>query len=140
MIEDPNPTPAPEPPPPSLLVRVLLLLARVTAAALLFGASYYKMTDAPAAIEVFEKLKMEPIGRYIIGGLEGLAALALLVPQSTVYGAFLGFGIMCGAVIGHLTTLGLAGLQYALLVAFCCAVVMFLGRHDAPFLDNLTDK
>lgn len=133
-----NPVRAPEP------VRgaayVLLLLARLLAAAALGYASYLKMVSSPHEIALFEQLEMEPVGRYLIGALEGLAALALLVPQSAIYGALLGLGVMCGAIIGHLTVLSLAGIQCALGVGACCLTVLYLRRHDAPFLDNLMDR
>lgn len=140
MTEDPNPSPALPPAPTRGSAYVILWLARLLAAGALAYASYAKMTDTPYEIALFKKLDMEPVGRYLIGGLEGLAALALLVPQSAVYGALLGLGIMCGAVIGHLTNLGLAGIQGALGIAACCLTVLYLRRHDAPFLDNLMDR
>lgn len=140
MTADPNPSPAPPPPPRTPLITVVLWCAKLIAAAFLGYASYLKMTSAPIEIEIFTKLEMEPAGRYLIGALEGLAALALLVPQSSIYGAFLGLGIMCGAVMGHVTKLGLAGVEFALLVAACCTLVLFLRRHDAPFIGNLLDR
>lgn len=140
MSADPNPSPAPAPPPCSLAILIVLWCVKLIAAAALGYASYLKMTSAPVEIELFTKLEMEPEGRYLIGALEGLAALALLVPQSAVYGAFLGLGIMCGAVMGHLTKLGLPGIEFALLVAACCVVVLYIRRHDAPFIGNLLDQ
>jgi len=140
MSADPNPSPAPQPPERSIPLTGVLLIAKLLGAGILAYASYNKMTDAPMAVEMFQDIGMEPAGRYIIGGLEGLAALAMLIPQSAVYGAFLGFGIMCGAIIGHLTSvIGIAGVHKAIIVAVCCAVVIYIRRHDAPFLENLVD-
>ena len=140
MTTDPNPSPAPEAPPRTTGITILLWGIKLITAGILFYASYLKMTDHQADIDLFTKLGMEPVGRYLIGGLEGLAALAILVPQSAIYGAFLGFGIMCGAIIGHLTQIGLNGIQYAIFVALCCVLIMYLRRHDAPFIGNLLDK
>ena len=140
MSTNPNPSPASAPAAASGAAVVLLWVTRLLAAGALGYASYLKMTDNPHDVALFQELKMEPIGRYLIGALEGLAALALLVPQSTVYGALLGLSVMLGAIIGHLTALGMDGIQNALVVAACCVIVLFLRRHDAPFLDNLLDR
>ena len=140
MITDPNPSPAPKAPQRSMGLTVLLWCIKLMTAGILFYASYLKMIEHQMEIDMFTQLGMEPVGRYLIGGLEGLAALAILVPQSAIYGAFLGFGIMCGALIAHATKLGLEGAQYALLVAVGCVLIMYLRRHDAPFIGNLVDK
>ena len=139
MSTDPNPSPAPQPPKRSVRLKWILWIAKLLGAGMLAYASYNKMTDAPGAVRTFEDVGMGSVGRYVIGGLEGLAALAMLIPQSAVYGAFLGFGIMCGAIIAHLTVIGLAGVHMALAVAVCCAVVIYIRRHEAPFLENLLD-
>ena len=66
-----------------------------------------------------------------------MAVLLILLPQSTVYGAFLGLGVLIGALIGHLTVLGLGHLPYAALVAASCVTILYIRRHDADFLRNL---
>ena len=97
-------------------------------------------TGDPHAVEMFMLLEMEPSGRILIGAIEALAALLILLPQSTVYGAFLGLGVMIGALIGHLTVLGLGHLPYAALVAAGCVTILYICRHDADFLRNLWDR
>jgi putative oxidoreductase len=130
------------PPPPRRgpLATTILWLAKLAAAGILGRAAVMKLVSAPRAVEVFREVGMGDSGRYLIGGLEILAAILILIPQSAVYGALLGLGIMCGAVIGHLTVLGLAGLHMAVLVGACCVVILCLRRHDAEFLRNLFDR
>ncbi|MDJ0975855.1 MAG: DoxX family protein [Planctomycetota bacterium] len=114
--------------------------AQLVAAGILGYAGYLKLADHQADIELFTQLGMEPAGRYIIGGLELLAATLMLIPQSAVYGAILGLGVMLGAIIGHLTALGIdVKLLFALLVAALCVVVIVIRRFDAEFLRNLWD-
>ncbi len=141
MSTDPNPSP--EPPAPvgrSPAVMTILWIAKLGAAVILLGAGSLKLSGDPHEIELFTTLEMEPAGRYLIGALECAAAILIVIPQSAVYGAFLGLGLMCGAIIGHLTKLGLAGIQFALLVAALCLVVLYIRRRDAPFIGNLLDR
>lgn len=125
---------------PTPLTLVLAWVARLLAAGILSFAGYLKLSGHQAEVELFEKIGMEPTGRVLIGSLELLAALLLLIPQSVLHGAFLGLGIMFGAIIGHLTQIGLPGIQWALLVAVACITVLYLRRYDAVFIRNLWDR
>jgi hypothetical protein len=140
MSTDPNPSPEGAPARRSPFVTTILWIAKLGAAGILFYAGHLKLTGDAHEIELFTVLDMEPAGRYLIGALECAAAILLLIPQSAVYGAFLGLGLMCGAMIGHLTTLGLAGIQFAILVAALCTIVLYIRRRDAPFIGNLLDR
>jgi len=122
------------------VVLVLLWIAKLVSAGMLAHAAFGKFTEAPYAVEIFTRLDMEPSGRILIGALEILAALLILLPQSTVYGAFLGLGLMIGALIGHLTVLGHEHFQDAALVAVGCVTILYIRRHDAGFLRNLSDR
>jgi uncharacterized membrane protein YphA (DoxX/SURF4 family) len=140
MTTDPNSSPEPtQQPARTPAVTAVLWTAKVMAASILFYAGYHKLTGSPADRELFDLLGMEPQGRYVIGSLESVAAILILIPQGAVYGAFLGLGIMCGAIIGHLTQIGLGHIQWALLVAALCATVLYIRRRDAPFIRNLWD-
>ena len=118
---------------------IVLWIAKLAATGILCYAGYLKVSGHEADVELFAKLGMEPGGRLLIGALELLAGIMVLIPQSAIYGAFLGLGIMCGAVIGHLTVLPLDGIQYALFVALCCVTILYIRRHDAKFIRNLWD-
>jgi len=50
---------------------------------------------------------VEPFGRIASGVMELVAGILLLIPRTTVWGAFLGFGIMAGAILSHLLVLGI---------------------------------
>ncbi len=128
------------PPKRSLGTVALLWIAKLLAAGILGYAAFLKLLGHQAEIDLFMKLGWEPHGRYLIGGLEIVSALMIIVPQSAIYGAFLGLGIMLGAMIGHLTAFQLDGIQFALLVAAACVTVLYIRRHDAEFIRNLWDR
>jgi len=118
-------------------------VAQLTAAAILGQTLFFKFTGAPESIYIFEKLGMEPVGRYGTGLAEMAAVALLLIPSLAWAGALLGLGVISGAVFFHLTALGievqgdgglLFGMALATLVA--CALVLFLRRRHVPFLKS----
>lgn len=118
----------------------VLWLAKLVAAGALGFAAYHKFTGNSGDVELFGKLGMEPGGRFVIAVVEALAALLIIVPQTSVYGALLGLCVMVGAIIGHLTAFQLNGIQYAALVLVACITILYIRRHDAKFLRNLLDR
>ena len=110
-------------------------LLRILPAAILLQTLYFKFTGAPESIAIFSQLGIEPWGRYLIGTLELICAIALLIPTTAAPGAVLTLLIMLGAIGSHLTKLGIViagdgGLLFtlALIVALCSAVVVWIRR------------
>ena len=83
------------------------VLQVVLAAAFLFMGAIPKLTADPMSVALFEKLGF-PAGMYIVGVLEGLAAILLLVPRMHAVGGALVVTLMLGAIGSHLGPLGLA--------------------------------
>ncbi len=110
-----------------------LWLLRIVAAVILLQTLYFKFSAAEESVFIFSSLGMEPWGRIGTGVLEFVAAVFLLVPRTTLYGALLAMGLMSGALFFHFTTLGIAvkndGGQlfvYALLVFFSSLALVLL--------------
>ena len=119
----------------------VLWICKLIACGFLAWAGYLKLTHAQVEVDLFTELGMEPVGRLLIGGLEIGAVILLLIPQSAVYGALLGVGVMCGAIIAHATKIGFGGpFPLAILVLLCCVTVLYIRRNDAEFLRNLLDR
>ena len=140
MTTDPNPSPeAPQAPRP-LAVTLMLWTSKLAVAVILGVAGWLKLNGNQADIDLFTELEMEPMGRYVIGALELAVAAMVLLRQSAVYGAFLGFGVMCGAILGELTALEeFHHIGLAIVVALLCLVILYIRRRDAPFIGNLID-
>lgn len=108
--------------------------------ALVLGASAIaKLIGNAESIMLFENLGMEPGGRYLIALLELAAAVLLLIPFSAPWGAVLAWGVMTGALIAHLSKLGMAGtmLPMTLAAAFnwcASAAIIFLRRNQIEFI------
>jgi uncharacterized membrane protein YphA (DoxX/SURF4 family) len=116
-------------------------IGQLTAAAILLQTLFFKFTAAPESVAIFTRLGAEPWGRLATGGVELVAGILLLVPATAAVGALLALGVMSGAILSHLTVLGLevAGdggtlFALALVVAAAAALVAWLRRHQIPWL------
>ena len=111
-------------------------------AALILGQTlFFKFTGAPESIYIFSSLGAEPWGRYATGALELVAVVLLLTPRMAAAGAVLAMGLMGGAIMSHLTSLGLevqgdGGLLFGLAVTtlIACTIVAFLRRSAVPLV------
>jgi len=116
---------------------------------LLMAGPIPKLTGAEGAIALFTELGAEPIGRYAVGAFEALAITLLIVPKTTIYGAILTTGLMAGAIMGHLTKLGISispdvhpdlqgpGMFIMAVVAFLSALgILAIRRAQLPIIGD----
>jgi len=82
-------------------------LLRLLAAGILLQTLYFKFSAQPESVELFTKLGVEPWGRIGTGVVELVAGLLLLVPATAFAGALLSVGVMAGAILSHLTVIGI---------------------------------
>jgi hypothetical protein len=116
-------------------------IGQLVAAVILGQTLFFKFTGAAESRYIFSTLGVEPWGRYGTGTLELLAVVLLLMPRTAGAGAVLGTGLMAGAIMAHLTRLGIVvqgdgGLLFGLaLTTFAaCATVAVLRRAEIPVI------
>ena len=119
--------------------RLASWLVRLTAAGILLQTLFFKFTGAPESVYIFTRVGLEPWGRYGSGVAELIAAILLLSACHCWLGALLALGVMGGAIMSHLTVLGIVvqddgGLLFALAltVAVCSALTLVLHRRQIP--------
>ena len=102
---------------------------------------YFKFNGAPESVYIFKTLGLEPTGRFGSGIAELIASILLLIPKTAWAGALVGLGVISGAIISHLTILGIevqgdGGLLFALaiIVFLCSAVVLWSNRKQIPII------
>jgi hypothetical protein len=110
-------------------------------AGILLQTLFFKFTGAAESVYIFSTLGAEPWGRIGSGVVELIAALLLLYPATITLGALLSLGVITGAIMSHLTVLGIdvqgdGGLLFflALAVFVSSAAILFLRRGDIPFV------
>lgn len=118
-------------------------IARLVVAAVLLQTLYFKFSAAPESVYIFSKLGLEPWGRIGSGVAELIAAVLLLLPATTALGALLALGVISGALVSHLTKLGIevqgdGGLLFglALVVFVGSALVLWLHRRALPIVGH----
>ena len=80
---------------------------RIAVAAILLQTLFFKFTGAEESIYIFEKLGVGDAGRIGSGVAELIAAILILLPRTAWMGALMALGIIIGAIISHLTVLGI---------------------------------
>src|SRR5271167_2077202 len=117
-------------------IKVLSWVLRITAAVILLQTLFFKFTAAPESVYIFTKVGAEPWGRIGSGIIELIAAILLLTPRYTWLGSLLALGVMAGAIVSHLTVLGIEvqndkGLLFGLAVTILLASSINLVIHRA---------
>ena len=116
-------------------------ILRLIIAAILIQTLRFKFSAHPDSVYIFTQVGLEPIGRIGIGIAELIAGILLLFRKTAWMGATLTLGIIGGAIMMHLTQLGIeikddgGVLFYTALVTFLASlVVLFLYRKDIPII------
>jgi uncharacterized membrane protein YphA (DoxX/SURF4 family) len=116
-----------------MIIRTIgIWILRLVPAIILLQTLYFKFTAQPESVQLFTRIGMEPYGRIGTGVLELIAAILILIPRYTGYGAILGLVMMTGALYFHLTKIGIffGGdallFIYAVITFVCCALLIFI--------------
>lgn len=124
--------------------RIVSWCCQLTAAVILAQTLYFKFTGAPESRFIFSTLGIEPWGRYGTGVAEAIAVALLLNPSTAAIGGVLAMGLMGGAIMSHLTRLGIevqgdGGLLFALAVTvlLASAIVVAIRREQLPIVGPL---
>src|SRR3954462_11010775 len=112
---------------------------QMVVALILVQTLFFKFTAAEESVYIFTTLGLEPWGRIGSGVAELLAAVLQLIPAMPPGDAILAMGIMAGALMSHLTVLGIevkgdGGLLFglAIIVFAGSAAVLLIRREQIP--------
>ncbi|MBY0503071.1 MAG: hypothetical protein K2X03_04125 [Bryobacteraceae bacterium] len=129
-----------------LRTQTISWLLRSVTAVILVQTLFFKFTGAKESVYIFSTLGLEPWGRIGSGVAELIASILLLIPATAVYGAILALGVISGAIMSHLTTLGITlpavddhGELFALaVVVFLCSLgALYIHRRELPFVGQM---
>ncbi len=120
--------------------------AQVLTAVILAQTLYFKFTYAPETRHIFGPLGGRPAATFV-GLMELVCVVLILIPRTAAVGAALALALMGGALVTHLTMLGVAvtnpdtgegdgGLLFglAVVVALCSLVVLAYRWRDLPLV------
>ncbi len=116
--------------------KIISWTAAIISAIIMLQTLYFKFTAAPESVYIFTILGMEPLGRIGSGIGELIASVLILIPTARWLGSMLGLGIISGAILVHLTKLGIevqgdGGYLFilALVVFISCGICLYLEKH-----------
>ena len=116
-------------------------ILQLVVAGILLQTLFFKFTGAAESVYIFTTLGVEPWGRIGSGVAELVAAVLLLVPATAGLGAGLALAIIAGAIVSHVTILGIevqndGGLLFALavIVFAASAAILLIRRGELPIL------
>jgi uncharacterized membrane protein YphA (DoxX/SURF4 family) len=111
--------------------------AQIIAAIILAQTLFFKFTAAPESVALFTKLGVEPFGRILAGIMELITVILLLIPRKAWIGAIFGIMTMGGAIMSHLTVIGIESngdggelFFLALITLTCCLTVAYIRKSD----------
>jgi uncharacterized membrane protein YphA (DoxX/SURF4 family) len=119
----------------------IILVLRIAVAVILIQTLRFKFTAHPDSVYIFETVGLEPYGRIGIGILELIAGILLLIPKTIWAGALLTMGLIGGAIMMHLTQLGIevkgdGGVLFytAIIIFSLSAVILYYYRKNIPII------
>ena len=120
-------------------------ILQLIAAIILFQTLFFKFTGAKESVYIFSTLGLEHWGRIGSGVVELIASILLVIPATVTLGALLSLIVISGAIVGHLTKLGIAlpevddhGELFALAVVVfvASATILFIRRTEIPVIGS----
>jgi len=122
-------------------------VCRIVVAIILFQTLFFKFTGAEESKWIFTTLmgpELEAYGRIGSGVVELIAVVLLLIPVTAWLGALLALGTISGAIMSHLTMLGIVvkddgGLLFLLAVTVfvLSGMTLLIHRRDLPILGSV---
>ncbi len=123
--------------------KYLPIFLKLIAAVIMLQTLFFKFSGAQQSIELFTILagENEALLRIGTGILELIAAILLFTPKKTGLGALLTVGLMGGAMLSHITILGIVhnndgGMLFAgsAITFLAGATLVFLHKEEIPFI------
>jgi|SRR5580765_1848124 len=125
-------------------LNIISWICRIVVAVILFQTLFFKFTGAEESKYIFSTLigpEFEAYGRIGSGVIELFAVILLLIPSKAWLGAFIALGTISGAIMSHLTMLGVVvkddgGLLFGLAVTVfvLSTVVLVIHRRELPIV------
>jgi uncharacterized membrane protein YphA (DoxX/SURF4 family) len=118
-----------------------IIALRILVAIILIQTLRFKLTAHPDSVYIFTKVGLEPFGRIGIGIIELIAGILLLINRTAWLGAGITAGVISGAVMMHLTDLGVeingdGGVLFytAVFVLISSLLILYTQRKSIPII------
>ncbi|CAL2084754.1 DoxX family protein [Tenacibaculum sp. 190524A02b] len=122
------------------------IVLKLIAAIIMLQTLFFKFSGAQESVDLFTKVagSNEAIIRIGTGILELIAAALLFIPSKTWLGAFLTIGLMGGAIMSHITKIGIVhnndgGTLFILAIITLVSgmILMYLHKKEIPYYNKI---
>jgi putative oxidoreductase len=127
-------------------LHIISWVCRIVVAVILFQTLFFKFSGAEESKYIFSTLmgpELEAYGRIGSGIVELIAVVLLIIPSTAWLGSVLALGTISGAIMSHLTMLGIVvmddgGLLFGLAVTVfvLSSVILLIHRRELPILGH----
>ena len=123
--------------------KYILLILKLIAAVIMLQTLFFKFTGAQESIDLFTKItgSNEAYMRISTGVFELIASILLFIPKKTWLGALLTLGLMFGAIMSHLTIIGIehnedgGTLFISVIITFISGLILLISyRKNIPLI------
>lgn len=125
--------------------KYLPIILKLIAVIIMLQTLFFKFSGAQESIDLFTKVagENEAAMRIGTGVLELIASILLFIPKRTWLGALLGLGLMGGAILSHLTKIGIehngdGGVLFisAAVTLVASGMLLLIYKKDIPFIGD----
>ncbi len=116
---------------------IINILLKFLPIILFFSSGFSHIVAEEDSVYIFQRIGLEPTGRYIMGALELAVGFLLIMPGRSLESGLLGGILALGMVVVHLTVLGIPlkgdeGYRFvlALILLFSCWGLVFINRKE----------
>lgn len=127
-------------------LHIISWVCRIVVAVILFQTLFFKFSGAEESKYIFSTLmgpELEAYGRIGSGVVELIAVVLLLIPSTAWLGGVMALGTISGAIMSHLTMLGIVvkddgGLLFGLAVTVfvLSSIIVLIHRRELPILGH----
>jgi len=128
-------------------LNIISWICRIVVALILFQTLFFKFTGAEESKYIFSTVlspELETFGRIGSGVVELIAVFLILMPRTAWLGALVALGTITGAIMSHLTILGIdvkgdGGLLFGLAVTVfvLSGLILLLHRRELPVIGQV---
>ena len=126
------------------MIKIFHFILKILVAVILTQTLFYKFSAHVDSVYIFTKVGIEPFGRIGIGILELIAAILILIPRTSWFGAVISIGVISGAILMHLSIIGIEvnndnGLLFylAVTVFILSLFILWNERKNIPSVNQL---
>ena len=111
--------------------KIILWILQIIVSIILIQTLFFKFLGLQESVQIFSAIGIEPLGRYLTAIIELISSILLLSWRFSLLGAIITSIVMIGAIVSHITILGINDLFYLAITTFIISlIIIYLRRKE----------